>query len=212
MLFRDARYFWTGWISVFIYTFVQLYMGEVLSSCLVLGSLLYVAFDELELRKAERQYIYQSFIRPEPSFIWGGLLLAIFWAAQLSPFLSLSRQSRVREALSIWALHPEAAHEECEQQTFAIYKNRIEEIDIKPQLSRQPTMYCNPYLRYLDLKGTCAQLKEKDPDFVTLSSVFQVRNFREKTSYRAFEVKDFCSPDLNFKHISEARWTTNPAK
>lgn len=212
MLFRDARYFWSGWLCVFVYTCTHLYIGEIQASCLALGVLLYVAFDELELRKAERQYIYQSFIRPEPSFIWGGILLALFWAAQLMPFVSLPRESKVRGFLNVWALHPEAAHEECEQKTLAVYKNRIEEIDVEPQLARQPAMYCNSYLRFLDLKGTCQTLKDSDPEFVTLSSVFQVRNFREKSSYRAFEVKDFCDPDLTFKRISEVQWTTNPGK
>ena len=212
MLFRDGRYFWTGWLCVFAYTLAHLYMGQMLGSCLALGSILYVAFDEIELRKAERQYIYQSFIRPEPSFIWGALLLVIFWGAQLEPFLALPRESKIKQALSLWALHPDAAHEECEQQTFAIYKNRIEEIDVVPQVAHQPAMFCNPYMRYLDLKGACTTLKESDADFVTLSSVFQVHNFREKTSFRAFEVKDFCSPDVNFKHIDEAKWIMNPGK
>ena len=182
------------------------------TTSLALGSILYIAFDEIELRKAERQYIYQSFIRPEPSFVWGALLLVVFWSAQLEPFLSLPRDSHLKQVLSVWALHPEAAHEECEQQTFAVYKNRIEEVEIEPQIVRQPAMFCNPYMRYLDLKGACTTFKEKDSEFVTLSSVFQVHNFREKTSYRAFEVQDFCSADVNFKHISEARWITSPGK
>ncbi|MGZ3723210.1 MAG: hypothetical protein ACXVA9_09785, partial [Bdellovibrionales bacterium] len=211
LLFRDARYFWTGWLSLFLLACANLYIGEYLSSCLALGALVYVALDELELRKAEREYIYQSFIRPEPSFIWGGLFLSLFWAAQLSPFMNLPRKSSLRGALSVFTLHPEAAHEECEQKTFAIYKNRTEEIDVESQLARQPAMFCNPYLRYLDLKATCQQLK-KDDSFVTISSVFQVRNFRERSSFRAFEIKDFCSSDISFKHLGEVQWTTNPAK
>jgi len=212
LLFRDGRYFMTGWLSLFLYYCAHLYIGEFLGACLALGVLVYVALDEMELRKAEREYIYQSFIRPEPSFVWGGAFLALFWAAQISPFLSLPRESALRGFLNVWTLHPEAAHEECEQRTFAIYKNRVEEIDIEPQLSRQPAMYCNPYLRYLDLRGACQEMKKKDSDFVTLSSVFQVRNFREKSSYRAFEVKDFCASDLAFKQLSEVQWTTNRAK
>ncbi len=212
ILFRDGRYFWSGWLAMFVYTCAHLYVGEILGSSLALGGLVYLAFDELELRKAERQYIYQSFIRPEPSFFWGAVLLSLFWAGQLAPFLSLQRDSKIRNLLSVWALHPVAAHEECEQRTFANFKGRIEEIDIEPQVARQPTMYCNPYLRFLDLKGTCHQMKEHDPDFITLSSVFQVRSFREKTSFRAFEIKDFCSPDVTFKHMSEVQWTTNPGK
>jgi hypothetical protein len=212
MLFRDARYFWSGWLSLFIYECAYLYIGEVLGSCLALGALVYVALDELELRKAERQYIYQSFIRPEPSFLWAGILLSVFWAAQLSPFLTLPRESSIKGLLSIWALHPEAAHEECEQKTLAVFKNRREEIEVQSLEARQPAQFCNPYLRYLDLRATCKHLQENDSDFITLSSVFQVHNFRERTSYRAFEVKDFCAPELTFKRLAEVQWTTNPGK
>jgi hypothetical protein len=177
-----------------------------------MGSLVYIALDEFELRKAEREYLYQSFIRPEPSFMWGAVLLAFFWAAQLTPFANLKRTSRIKAVLDIWALHPEAAHEECEQRTFARYKGRTEEIDLVPQMSRQPAMLCNTYLRFLDLKAACRQMHEADPDFVTLSSVLQVRNYRDKTSYRAFEIEDFCDPELTFKRLGEVKWTTNPGK
>lgn len=212
LILRDGRYFWSGWGSLFVFEIFNLYVGDFLPSCLALGALVYVALDELEIRKAEREYIYQSFIRPEPSFFWGGLLLVFFWSAQLTPFIGMERHSRLKNFLDIWALHPEAAHEECEQRTFAVFKDRTEEIDVEPQISRQPTMMCNAYLRFLDLKNTCQQMKQSEPNFITLSSVLQVRNFREKTNYRAFEVKDFCSPELTFKSVSEVKWNTNPGK
>ena len=211
LLFRDGRYFWTGWLTLFLFSCLQLWIGNYLGSSLALGALVYMALDELELRKAEREYLYQSFIRPEPSFIWGGVLLAIFWAGQLAPYMNLPHKSALRNTLSIWTLHPEAAHEECEQKSFAVYKSRVEEVDVEPQMARQPAMYCNPYLRYLDLKADCQRLS-KDPDFVTMASMFQVRNFREKSSFRAFEVKDFCKDDLTFKKLGEVQWTTNPGK
>jgi hypothetical protein len=212
LLFRDARYFWTGWISLFVFECAQLYMGELLQSSLCMGALLYVAFDELELRKAEREYIYQSFIRPEPSFFWGALLLIFFWSAQLVPMLNLHHGSRLRSVLDVWTLHPEAAHEDCVQHTFAVYTDRTEEIDVKQQISRQPAMVCNVYMRFLDLKAACKQMKENTAGFVTLSSVLQVRNYRDKATYRAFEVKDFCSPELTFKRLGEVEWNTNRGK
>ncbi len=211
LLFRDGRYFWTAWICLFVFECTHLYIGEYYTSGLFLGALLYVALDELELRKAEREYIYQSFIRPDPSFVLGGTLLAFFWAAQFTPFVGFERNSGVKAVLNTWALHPEAAHEECDQRTFAIYKSRVEEIEVQSE-TRQPAMMCNTYLRYLDLKATCKELKEKSDDFVTLSSALQVRNLREKSSYRAFEVKDFCASDLNFKRLGEVKWTTSLAE
>jgi hypothetical protein len=212
LIFRDGRYFWTGWISLFFFGCFNLYMGELLASSILLGALLYLALDELEIRKSEREYIYQSFIRPEPSFIWGGILLGLFWLAQLNPYLHISRNSTLKTVLSIWTLHPQAAHEDCEQKTYAVYKSRIEEIEVEPQMQRQPALYCNAYMRFLDLKAMCEQLRSEDPEFVTLSSVLQVRNFREKNSYRAFEVKDFCDSKLTFKRLGEVRWNTSHDK
>jgi hypothetical protein len=211
LLFRDARYFWTGWLTLFAYECGHLAIGQTMPA-LGLGALVYIAMDELELRRAEREYIYQSFIRPEPSFILGGLILVVFWAAQLVPFAPAARVGAVKNVLQIWTMQPEASHEECDQATFAVYKDGLRELDVQPQLMRQPTMQCNPYLRYLDLKAACRQLKSDDADFETLSSVFQVRNFREKRSYRAFEVADFCASDLTFKRLGEVQWTTSRAK
>lgn len=212
LLFRDGRFFWTGWLCLFIYECTHLYIGELLESAIGMGVLLYVALDELELRKAEREYLYQSFIRPEPSFIWGGILIAFFWSAQLTPFLGLPRDSRVKAFLDVWAVHPKAAHEECEQKSYVLYKDRTEEVEVEPSAVRQPAMYCNVYLRYLDLKALCRQLKEKDPNFVTISSVMTIRSQRPVTTYRAFEVKDYCNSDLTFKRLGEVQWTMNPAQ
>jgi hypothetical protein len=212
LLFRDGRYFFSGWLTLLVYECIQLYVGDMLSSCLAIGALIYVALDEFELRKAEREYIYQSFIRPEPSMLWGGLLIAFFWAAQLVPFANLPRDSRVRNVLNVWALHPKAAHDECEQRTFAFFKGRTEEITVEPELSRQPAMLCNVYLRFLDLKSLCRQMKESDADFITLGSVLQIHSLRQKSSYRAFEVRDFCDPEFTYQKLSEVQWTTNLAK
>ncbi len=206
LLFRDARYFWSGWILLFFFECTQLYIGELLAASTGLGALLYILFEDLERRKQEREYIYQSFIRPEPSFVLGGILLALFWTAQLTPFLNLERTSTVKRILDVWALHPEAAQEECDQRTFAIYKKRVEQIEVEPQMARQPAMLCNIYMRFLDLKAMCSQLAS-DPDFITLSSAMDIRSFRDNSIFRAFEVRDFCSPALTFKNLNEVKWT-----
>jgi hypothetical protein len=212
LLFRDGRYFWTGWILLFFFECTHLYMGELLASSTAMGALLYVLFDEFELRKNEREYIYQSFIRPEPSFLWGGVVLGVFWLAQLAPMLHIDRQSTLGSVLDIWAMHPEAAQEECDQRTFAIYKNRTEMIEVEPKINRQASMVCNVYMRFLDLKALCNQLQTEDSEFITLASVLDVRRFRDRTSFRAFEIKDFCSPNVTYKKLDELRWNTNPGK
>jgi len=211
LVFRDGRYFWTGWGFLFIYHCAHLYVGEVLGSALSLGALMYVASDELELRKAEREYIYQSFIRPEPSFLWGGIVLGIFWLAQLAPSLPYVSKTSIGNILEPLILHPEAAHEDCTQRTYAIFKDRIEEIEVTPQVKRQDSMTCNRYMRFLDLKAVCNKMKNEHADFVTLSSALQVRNFRDKNSQRAFEVQDFCADELTYKRLSEVKWNISLA-
>ncbi|MGE4130229.1 MAG: hypothetical protein AB7F86_01250 [Bdellovibrionales bacterium] len=207
LLFRDGRYFWSGWILLFLFQCSQLYMGELLGASTGLGVLLYAMFDEFELRKQEREYIYQSFIRPEPSGVIGVCLLILFWTAQLVPYLPVQRGSTVKRILDVWALHPEAAHEDCRQRTFAQYKHRTEQIQVEPQIARQPAMLCNVYMRFLDLKALCNQMRA-DPEFITLASVLDIRSYRDRKSYRAFEARDFCSDGLTFKKINEVKWTT----
>ncbi len=209
LIFRDGRYFWTGWISLLIFESAQLYMGEFLSSTTAMGALIFILIDEFELRKAEREYIYQSFIRPEPSMAWGWVFLGFFWIAQVSPFFDLERSSQLKAFLDVWAVHPEAAEEDCDQKTLAIFKDRTEEIRVEPQVGIQGSMFCNPYIRYLDLRHLCKQMGQADPNFITLSSAMHVRSYKDKTQITAFEAKDFCHPDLTFKRLSEVRWTMN---
>lgn len=206
LLFKDARFFLTGWISLLVLQAMMLYIGEVFLPVINIFLLVFLALQESERRKAEREYIYQSFIRPEPSFIMGGLFLIVFWIAQILPFFGVTTRTTVAGLFDLWALQPMASHEECTQMTFALYKNRVEQVSADLDSSRSPTLRCNLYLRFLDLKSMCRSLKERDSDFVTLSSILEVRSLRTRETRRAFEVKDFCQADLNFKKLSGVRW------
>lgn len=212
MLFRDGRFFLTGWLSLLAYQGLLIYIGEIFAPALGLCLLGFVLWDELELRKAEREYLYQSFIRPEPSFIIGGTLLVLFWVAQLLPFVGVNSRSSLRAGFDLLALQPLAAHEECHQVTYAVYKNRIEEISMDVQASQNPMMKCNVYLRFLDLKAMCRTLKEKSPDFVTFNSVLEVRSLRNQAVTRAFEIGDFCQEELNFKKLDGFKWNSRQDK
>ncbi len=209
LIFRDGRYFWAGWLSLFLLCISQLYTGELFLASMGVGWLLYIGFDEFELRKAEREYLYQSFIRPEPSFLWGGILLSSFWLAQVLMFLPYSPQSHLRSFLETWTVTPKVNHQECDQRTFARFKEHTEEIDVKPQLASSPQLSCNPYIFYLDLRGLCRKMKARDPNFATLMSSLLIRDIHTGKSYLAFESKDVCAPNLSFSDITEARWTTN---
>ena len=208
LLLRDGRFFVTGWISLLAMQALMIFVGELFAPIINIALLVFIALQELEIRKVEREYIYQSFIRPEPSFIVGGSLLVIFWIAQLLPFANIDQRSAVGSTFDLFALHPLAAHEECSQKTYAVYNRQTEQIKLDLDTARVATMKCNVYLRYLDLKAVCQKLKETRPDFVTISSILEIKSLRTQEVRRAFEVKDFCQSDLTFKKLSDQKWNS----
>lgn len=209
LLFRDGRYFWSGWSTLFLLCGLQLYTGELFGASMGMGWLLYVAFDELELRKAEREYLYQSFIRPEPSFLWGGFILSIFWLAQIMAWASVSNSSRLRTYIETWSVAPKVSHRECETRVFARFKQRIEEVEFRPQLSSSPQLACNPYITFLDLRNLCRKMKDQNGNFLALSASMTTYDLQSKMTYRSFEVRDICRTELKFSQASGDRWITN---
>ena len=208
MLLRDARYFWTGWLTMAAYLGVQWWATGYFGPTFYLGLLVFLAAQDFEMRKSDREYIYQSFIRPEPSKLWSNALMLAFWLSLAAAHLHFPGRKLLLPISAILNPHPVAAAETCEQSTYAIYKTRSEEIDVPPRMGRPETMQCSPYLRFLDIKSLC-QSHSADPDFKTISSFLSVRRLRDATSKRAFEVRDFCNADLTFKSLGLSTWITS---
>jgi DoxX len=208
LLFRDGRYFWTGWICMFGYMCTLWWATGYFGPTFFLGLLIFLAAQELEVVKAAREYIYQSFIRPEPSKFWCYILLGIFWAGVAAAHFHFPGRQMLLPISSLVTPHSVGAGDHCEQSTYAIFKSRVEEIEVPENSGRPESMRCSPYLRFLDLKALCHAYSDK-PEFQTIASFLTVRRLRDAHNQKAFEAWDFCSPGVTFKSLGVQAWNTS---
>lgn len=201
LFFRDARYFWIAFLTLVSYLGFLIYVDGFLGPSILLLSLLLFVFEFFEQRRLEREFIYQSFIRPEPSKLWVILVVVCFWAGQVLPYLPTQRPVW-QHVGKITSLNTMASIEECRQTSFAVYENHIEEIINEEAVNRNADVKCNLYLRFLDIKGLCEDLSGQ-PGFKTVASFFSVRGLEDKSFHRKFEVKDFCKREFTFKNLDQ---------
>lgn len=201
LFFRDLRNFLIAYITLFVYLGLMWYAGHSFFEPMVLMLAIQI-FPMLfyEERKTEREYLYQSFIRPEPSPAWLVIGLLFFWGAQALPFIPHDQVSTLKGVESTLAMSPIAATGECEQTTFAIYADRSEEIEIQTPPERPSHFKCNPYLKFLDLKVICRE-KASDPQFKTLMTFFHVRDLRDQSYRTAFKSTDLCNSEVTYRSL-----------
>lgn len=208
LLLRDARYFWTGWITLFSYLCLQWWAMGYFGPTLFLGFLIFIGAQDLEMRKSDREFIYQSFIRPEPTKLWTNILMLAFWLSLAAAHFHFPGRHLLLPISSVFAPHPVASTETCEQSTYAIYKSHTDEIEVPARAGRPETMQCSPYLRFLDIKSLC-QNHASDPDFQTIASFLSIRRLRDSHYKNAFEVRDFCNSNVTFKSLGLSTWITS---
>jgi hypothetical protein len=198
--FRDLRNFLIAYFALILYHAFMWYTGGFLEPAIMLMLLQIFPLLYYEERKIEREYLYQSFIRPEPSKAWVWLTLGIFWAIQSLPYIPHTAIPSLKHLETNLALAPVAASEECIQTTFMIYENHMEEVDLEPPADRPTAFRCNPYLRFLDIKAACHE-KREEPNFKTMMSYFQVRGLNDKTYRTAFQSQDLCAENVTFQTL-----------
>ena len=204
LFFRDLRNFLIAYFTLIAYHIFMWYTNGFLEPIAMLLVLQLFPLLYYEERKVEREYLYQSFIRPEPSKIWVYITLAIFWAVQSIPYIPHGAIPGVKHLEANLALAPVASSEECVQTTFVIFSDHMEEVDLAPPADRPTAFKCNAYLRFLDLKAACHE-KRTEPTFKTVMSFFQVRGIKDRTYKTAFQSQDICSEDLTFQVLVGAR-------
>ncbi|MGE0763113.1 MAG: DoxX family protein [Bdellovibrionales bacterium] len=201
LFFRDLRNFLISYFVLIAYHGLMWYADSYLEPMIMLVLLQLFPLLSYEERKTEREYLYQSFIRPEPSRVWLWIGLIAFWTVQGLPYWPHHASSSLRHLEYGMALSPVAASQECEQTTFLVYQTHMEEIDVSQPTDRPTAFRCNPYLRFLDLKAVCRE-RANEPEFKTLMSYFQIRNLKDKAFRPAFESDDFCSDQVTFSSLS----------
>ncbi len=199
LFLKDGRYFISAFLVLLVYLGGLFYVNGFLPPSM-LGLMLFVfALQMMEERRVEREFIYQSFIRPEPSKIWSVLIVAIFVIGQALPWIP-SLPVPLQKAGVLLSLKKQSKINECRQTTFLIYKNQVEELpsDINKGISEESR--CDPYLRFLEAKSHCEEHRDKE-GFITISSFFSSRGLKDTNFHRIFEVEDICHPDTRFSRL-----------
>lgn len=200
LFFRDLRNFLIAYFTLIAFHIFMWYTGGFLEPIVMLLVLQLFPLLYYEERKVEREYLYQSFIRPEPSKIWVYITLGLFWTVQSIPYIPDGAIPGVKHLEANLALAPVAASDECIQTTFVIYNDHMEEVDFAPPADRPTAFKCNPYLRFLDIKAACHEMR-KEAAFKTLMSYFQVRGLKDHTYKTAFQSQDLCADEVTFQTL-----------
>ncbi|MAV91341.1 MAG: hypothetical protein CL676_07955 [Bdellovibrionaceae bacterium] len=208
LLIKDGRYFWSGWFTLVIYHAGMAWLGLTHLSLLFLGILVFLALADIEDRKLEREYIYQSFIHPEPSRFWTFLFLAIFAFCQLvSDFNWFHAHTRVQSFAALYTPYQISKVETCDGRLWKIYDQGWEASSFPTVEGRDQSMICHPYLRFLDLKAECQQLKN-EPGFRTLAGVFESQRAFDGVSEIHFQSSDICNPHYQYSDVGKVKWNT----
>lgn len=204
LLFNSFKYFTIGFLTLVGYHSVMWALDGFFTPTVMLAGISLFLFSYFERKKLETEYIYQSFIRPEPSKLWFILGLAFFWGAQSIPYWKVNHPAATQVG-DMLALNRTASSQECLQTTFLIYDNKTIEVGHSTPGERQSHMQCNAYLRFLDVKSLCGEHK-KEPGFKTIASHLAIRDLRDQEFKSVFEISDFCSKDLNFRDLGLYSW------
>ncbi|NQZ01065.1 MAG: hypothetical protein HRT45_10415 [Bdellovibrionales bacterium] len=200
LFFKDLRYFLVSFLTLQAYLISSLFIGNFIEPGILALVTLLFALDLYEQRKLEREFIYQSFIRPEPSKIWPWVVVSLFWFAQVVPRAPIQWPSYVNHFGTLYSLNPIPPHRECVQYGFFIYDSGIKEIPANLMSTQLNESQCDPYLHFLRLKELCSE-KKSEPGFKTIESFFYARGLKDPAYKAEFEAADLCKPNTSFKDL-----------
>ncbi|MCB0407444.1 MAG: hypothetical protein KDD34_04510 [Bdellovibrionales bacterium] len=199
LFFKDGRYFITSFLTLISYLFMLIYIDNFFAPTLLLLFIFVFPLAILEERRIEREFIYQSFIRPEPSTLWAYFLGSLFVIGQVLPLVP-NLPVPLHNAGIVLALTPGAKVNECRQNTFLIYNHETKEVgdEFKSHLAEDAR--CNPYLRFLEVRSLCDE-KKTDNNFVTVASFFYSRGLKDTSFKEIFGANDICTQSLKYRDL-----------
>lgn len=201
LLFRDGRYLAVSSLTLIGLNIFYWIINDFFAPAIQLCALSFFILLWFEKRRLERDYIYQSFIRPEPSRLWVILVLLIFWFGQISPYLPYN-DPWIRPFQEVVALTPLKTVEECKAVAFARFQNETKQIDTASVLERtSEELKCHTQLSFVSFKDLCNSLKNEG-DLKSLYVSFYKRGFKDINYRMVFETQDICTSELR---ITEAK-------
>lgn len=187
LLSRQWQKFASGLGALLLYHITAWVFLDFLEPAVYSCFLLFFAVSFFEQRRLEREHLYQSYIRPEPSRAWVPFGIAVFLAFQF---------------LSVWIVSPTLADNplhmtkhpipvKCQQFTFASFEKELRELPSHVADSSSSEETCHPNLRFQTIQAECEEVR-KEPGFSHLSSYFLKRSLSQEKFQRIFEIKNIC--------------------
>jgi hypothetical protein len=204
LLFRRGRYFLIGLLALVAYHGAQWWLDGFFPAMVHLLGLSFFMLLYWDDRRLETEYLYHSYARPEPSRAWVFVIVLVFFAAQVSPFLP-APSTRWAPILDLARIDRLASNADCRMITFAKYADRTEQVQLAGPTARPAHQQCSAYLRFLDLRQSCQELAKRE-GFRTIAAYFEMRNLKDADFHRVFEIDDFCKPDLKYRDLGLVTW------
>lgn len=198
LFFRDSRYFSPAFLTLSAYLAGLIYAGEFFAPSLLLLFILIFPLYIFEQHRLEREFIYQSFIRPEPNKFWAYLFVLLFILGQALPYFD-----NLPKPLSIYSqitkLTTKQKIQECRQFSFQIYNNRWTELEMSSTATDLDSILtCDSYLQFLKSKSQCEKFKD-EKNFESMSSFFYIRGLKDVDYQPVFEIPDVCNTNFQLE-------------
>lgn len=184
---KQWQMFASGFVALLVYHVAGWVFIDFYEPAVFCCFLLYFAINFFEQRRLDREAIYQSFLRPEPSRAWITMGLLVFALFQLSP-LRWPIQELIDNPLR---MRPYPAPMACQQ--FNWTKVGLETRELPEDLANiaATDLACNSALRWQAVQETCSHLK-KETGFDSVSSYFRSRKLSEAQFKTVFETPNAC--------------------
>lgn len=178
--------------SIFIGAFYNQFDAVILSTLL-----LSFVFQQIESMSRYDHVIYQTFIRPEPTFFWLPIFIVFYLGLQLGPRWIYPQAHQRYEGL-IFSTVNLKSHQICEVHGFEVDTSSIKKIDLKRNLGD-----CDFYQLFHQLKKQCSTIKSS----AQLEVYIKANDLYNNLS-KTVQSKDFCNSNIKFSALGNNTWIT----
>ncbi len=177
-----------GLLGIAAIQIIFFYYDRSFSSISLLIISVFYLFEFFEIKRLERESLYQSYEHPEPSKLGPIIVSLFFLAAQTKAF----GHKAIFELVKIQG---PAKSVQCQRITFLYSNNDITEISDDGPVAANPALACHSWLNFNYVRNLCHKYSAQ-PGFKTISHHFLIRNLGDKTYQTQFADNDFCRADL----------------
>lgn len=178
--------------SIFIGTFYNQFDAVILSTLL-----LSFVFQQIDAMRRYDDVIYQTYIRPEPTFFWLPIFIVVYLGLQLGPRWLYPNAHQRYEGLLFSTVNLKN-HQLCEVHGFESNSATIKEININAD-----TNNCDFYQLFHQLKNQCKKISDSSK----LEVYIKANDLYNKLA-KQVNSKDFCNSNIKFSALGNNTWIT----